>query len=452
MPTKRNSAGQQQPYVPEGHGDASGEYAEHATGSNQHYVSPDDVKRQLGYGGEQPKQETATPKDLSDKLNGVKEQPKDKENILSSVKDKKVKENIVAWVNRYRDSSNEDILKDLRQRSYYFGDLSSFTDKQLNDTIDLIKSTQRSDEAYYIKSGSKWLITHNKELEEMKGNKVYTKEGMELEIESKHNKALEHTKSQTQDIEQLRKAGYNGVVSFKGLNDNDTKEVTNAMITTFKDFDKLKEKLVSFGTEKGVVAQVEEEYKRFTQTPEYKQKVEEFRTKLKEWNNREFTTEQAEGMFKSTWLQENTHTSKGKFWGCCGSVRNDTTKSWVQLRNTKYAKYKADNEAQILSKGYPYNIGASFGATTYHELGHAVSNFLFGGRAYFDSYADSNAIRDIENIKRKYDKPISSYGRTSTSEYIAECFASHYTDGTNQQAEEVFNYIKNKYDSMGGNL
>ena len=59
MPTKRNSAGQQQPYVPEGHGDASGEYAEHATGSNQHYVSPDDVKRQLGYGGEQPKQETA---------------------------------------------------------------------------------------------------------------------------------------------------------------------------------------------------------------------------------------------------------------------------------------------------------------------------------------------------------------------------------------------------------
>ena len=70
MPTKRNKAGQQQPYVPEGHGDASGEYAEHGTGSNQHYASPDDVKRQLGYTPKEVKPETKTPKDLVEKLNG----------------------------------------------------------------------------------------------------------------------------------------------------------------------------------------------------------------------------------------------------------------------------------------------------------------------------------------------------------------------------------------------
>lgn len=70
MPTKPNKAGQQQPYVPAGHGDASGEYGEHATGSNKHYASPDDVKRQLGYTLPQEKTDSQTPKELSDKLNG----------------------------------------------------------------------------------------------------------------------------------------------------------------------------------------------------------------------------------------------------------------------------------------------------------------------------------------------------------------------------------------------
>lgn len=37
MPTKPNRAGQQQNYVPAGHGDASGEYGDNATGSNKHF-------------------------------------------------------------------------------------------------------------------------------------------------------------------------------------------------------------------------------------------------------------------------------------------------------------------------------------------------------------------------------------------------------------------------------
>ena len=72
MPTKMNRV-RQQPYVPEGNGDASGEYAEQETGSNTHYVSPDDTKRQLGYQTEQPKPQSETPKELSNKLNGKKD-------------------------------------------------------------------------------------------------------------------------------------------------------------------------------------------------------------------------------------------------------------------------------------------------------------------------------------------------------------------------------------------
>ena len=39
MPTKINKAGNQQNYVPAGHGDASGEYGDNATGSNKHFQS-----------------------------------------------------------------------------------------------------------------------------------------------------------------------------------------------------------------------------------------------------------------------------------------------------------------------------------------------------------------------------------------------------------------------------
>ena len=39
MPTKRNRAGQQQNYVPQGNGDASGEYADQASGSNKHFAN-----------------------------------------------------------------------------------------------------------------------------------------------------------------------------------------------------------------------------------------------------------------------------------------------------------------------------------------------------------------------------------------------------------------------------
>ena len=78
MPTKRNSAGQQQPYVPSGHGDASGEYADHAYGSNTHYASPDDVRKQLGYTPPQAKTESETPKELENKLNGEKDVSEEK--------------------------------------------------------------------------------------------------------------------------------------------------------------------------------------------------------------------------------------------------------------------------------------------------------------------------------------------------------------------------------------
>ena len=56
MPTKRNRAGNQQNYIEAGHGDASGEYGDNATGSNKHFQSfkkpNDDVGVQIKADGE----------------------------------------------------------------------------------------------------------------------------------------------------------------------------------------------------------------------------------------------------------------------------------------------------------------------------------------------------------------------------------------------------------------
>lgn len=68
MPTKMNRAGNQQPYVPQGNGDASGEYADNERGSNVHYAPK-----------ETPKSDSST-KSI-DKPSEQREKQTDNENI-----------------------------------------------------------------------------------------------------------------------------------------------------------------------------------------------------------------------------------------------------------------------------------------------------------------------------------------------------------------------------------
>lgn len=67
MPTKRNRAGEQQNYVPQGNGDASGEYADNSSGSNIHFTNfkkPDEENTKNGFTtftkGEEKPQEIET--------------------------------------------------------------------------------------------------------------------------------------------------------------------------------------------------------------------------------------------------------------------------------------------------------------------------------------------------------------------------------------------------------
>lgn len=69
MPTKPNHSGQQQEYVPAGNGDASGEYADNATGSNVHFKSFKKPEKESG---------SKTEKTVKDKPVGVKVEEKEK--------------------------------------------------------------------------------------------------------------------------------------------------------------------------------------------------------------------------------------------------------------------------------------------------------------------------------------------------------------------------------------
>lgn len=74
MPTKPNRAGQQQNYVPQGNGDASGEYADEATGSNIHFTNfkkPDEPTKEENVKQELTKAE-APKEDKSKYLGGSK--------------------------------------------------------------------------------------------------------------------------------------------------------------------------------------------------------------------------------------------------------------------------------------------------------------------------------------------------------------------------------------------
>lgn len=62
MPTKPNRAGQQQNYVPQGNGDASGEYADHASGSNIHFTNfKQPEQKSFSSFSKEPKQENKQP-------------------------------------------------------------------------------------------------------------------------------------------------------------------------------------------------------------------------------------------------------------------------------------------------------------------------------------------------------------------------------------------------------
>ena len=156
MPTKANKAGKQQPYVPAGHGDPSGEYAENNTGSNKNYASPDDVKRQLGYTPKKEKTETKTPKDVV-KSGKNEPTPAEREKLVNmgiiteDMKSATYTEKFAPNVKITRGSFSKDEI----------GEFNAYLEKVFNDYPEMqkfrnifVKNNTSSDTGGYIKTST----------------------------------------------------------------------------------------------------------------------------------------------------------------------------------------------------------------------------------------------------------------------------------------------------------
>ena len=209
MPTKPNKAGQQQPYVPQGNGDASGEYADNNSGSNKHFTNFKKLD-------EQPQEEVETAsisddsvKDESVKDESVKENqietPKRDINttIIPNLNDSQ-KIAIASSLAPYKDGTRQFDMKSflLRLRWYggSYGDLSKFSNEELANMVDYIReeinNEQISNDRVFYKKGKQWLKTTHKQLFDALGLKTYTEEEMKAAIEQKHQKDITMSKVQ----------------------------------------------------------------------------------------------------------------------------------------------------------------------------------------------------------------------------------------------------------------
>lgn len=223
MPTKLNKAGNQQNYVPAGHGDASGEYGDNATGSNVHIQFTSFKKPEA----EKPKKETRT-KELSKKQ--IKE-------IGDYVKGRNLDD----------ETRNIYLLKSLRYYNGSFGDLSGFSDEELLDIARELNDLPTSDEVVWYKKGSKWYGTRDTGLLEKAGIEYFTKEEKDKKIKEANIKLVEKSQNE-QDKEIQDVLGDNSVVCFgKGYSKEDLKQVVEDTKTYIKDFPELKNYIKMMG-------------------------------------------------------------------------------------------------------------------------------------------------------------------------------------------------------------
>lgn len=183
MPTKRNRAGQQQNYVPQGNGDASGEYADQASGSNKHFANfkkPDEenVKSELTK-TEQPEKE-----DTSKYLGGSKEKADFSASVFSKgmgaygedfKKDFKeiianANEECIGILNHAFKNYKIDFIKDENRKCSYFSPANS----QISIKLDELKRPYDEDgetvfhelghyinESFKTTESEKWYSTEN---------------------------------------------------------------------------------------------------------------------------------------------------------------------------------------------------------------------------------------------------------------------------------------------------
>lgn len=503
MPKKPNRYGMQE-YIPEGHGDESGEYADES-GSNVHFTNfkkPD---------GDENTNPTDTPKETEQPIEEPApepiEQPKEepKQTRIGELSKKQIREigNYILW--NYDPNNEEKTKKLIEKLRYYsgtFGDLNNFSDDDLKDIIAQLDSAERTDERVYFKEGGKWKLTKNKGIMELAGVKTFTKEEMEQAIAQENIKLVE--KSQTETDKKIQGIFKNSTVCFgKGYSKDDVEEIYTASQNLVNDFPELSDYVREIGDRNNLEKYINAVNSQKTFSEE---EISARMNKIKSMyvfgaptgeRLRKEAIESLQGSIKIDKVQR-----AYAYW-------QGSHKRMIFMGKMKDAKESLLNDYNSNFHPTPDVIGVY-----YHEMGHGVDsmienlynsktksqvdwmktselysinreyknkmNNLFEKnynkeykKAFEDEFRkkhgispdDMNAYKffrekgmhlsdEESNVRKELaDKGIkeynlSRYGITNNAEFIAESFSAHYCKANNQLAEEVFSTVMDYYNKL----
>ena len=476
--TKRNRGGNQQPYVPAGNGDESGEYADMIYGGNVHYTPPQPVPPPV-----------------------EKVKKTSRFNEIKSLKEKRAIYEHIRYKTDYG-YSTESIISNLRYYTGSFGDLSMFSDDDLRDMIEQVKEIEQSPdgEIVYFQKGGKWYVSKNKDKLDLIGQKYYTKEEREA-FESK--KIAKQGKQGKIDTEINNIFGENCLVNFgKGFDDEYLSQVRDSSQKMVNDFNELSGFIRGIGDrnslnkysqavalqnldETKVNELAQKIYDRATsygRNISMEQAIAEAKTQLTKgfelsrggrtwlayWSpsqrclvmlprSKEDMSE-IEGRFNRNWHSSNqlmgtfTHEMGHAIDSLCEHLHNVKSKELQMMGKSTYELNNARHEfndairdklRENINKDYITEYINRYNSkhnTDYHSIAE-IERYDYRG-----AYETRNELRD-EGFK-KY--KLSEYGNTNTAELIAESFSAYYTGMNNEFANSVVEIVKNYYNKLKG--
>lgn len=464
MPTKRNKAGNQQNYVPAGHGDASGEYGDNSTGSNKHIQFTSFKK---------PKETRS------------KELDKKQINEIANY--------VISRKGLLNDDSNyyKRLISNLRYYEGSFGDLSKFSDEDLKDIIEEFSNLEVSDEFVHFKKGSKWMMTKNVGLLDKLGIEHFTKEQKEEQLRKDNMVLIE--KSQTNQDKEIQKTlGGKSTVCFgKGYSKDVLGQIEKDTQTYVNDFPELKDKIKVMGDRNNL----EKYLTAINQTKEFSEEeisdmmnklkkfgfmyddgklrekaIEKLRTPVKfqsmrnayaYWSNdrgamvymgkmKKVDEEERQHNFDINWSSSNklNHTFchelghavdyaiKDQYEKIGNEFKSSNWNKYSEI-STKYSKFRQKIE-ELSNRNYNQEYKTKF-EQKYKEL--SGKDYNTNSYNYEKLQMENKVKEELKNEGvRKYN--LSEYGTTNTKEFVAECFGAYYTGMNNPLANEVVEEYK----------
>ena len=383
MPTKRNRAGEQQNYVPQGNGDASGEYADNQSGSNKHFTN-----------FQQPETSNDASKGEGTKIdNGTTTETTPAEPIKKSLEEKyelgedskqKLKYRLKLYMGWYgKNVATKKLTEQLLDGElgsfirpegiYSYQDAYPDMEQWINDNMP---------EKYYYKKGNTWLSTYDNESYGMQNKKLYTESEYKEKLAKEQAKNLQQSKY---DVEINKVFGENCAVAFgKGYSDEYMGEIVKASQQVANDFPNMNGFIKAIGDRNSLEKLTQARARESLTEENINKKANEYIQRQKDLFNRDVSMEVAIEKAKQDILNGGLSLTRSgsrtlAYW-------SPSQRALVMLPKT--AKDNADaNQVSYYERNWHSSNKPM--ATYFHEFGHAI-----------DSMVSDYARQKLDEIKK----------------------------------------------------